>query len=86
MEGHGQIGATQNGRGVLDRVIALLLFGADIQEPYAGPIETQNGVGEGLAHHREIHQLFGGGADIGAAIQHHGLAAQGGPDGGDGGT
>src|SRR5476649_195000 len=70
--------------GAAHAVIALLLLGPDIEDADGGPCQAEDYMGEGLAHHREIHQLFVTGPDIGAHVQYDALAFEGGPNHGDG--
>ena len=76
----------QDVRRALHRVVALHVFGADIENADGRPLEAQDGAREGLAHHREIDQLLGADDDVRADVEHHALAALGRPQRRDGGT
>ena len=51
------------------------LFDADIEEADRRPFEAEQHARHGGAHHREIDQMLGIGADRGADIEHDGFAA-----------
>ena len=63
--------------------MTLDLLRADIEQADGGLQRAQHGAGEDISHDRELHQILGVAAEIGAEVEHHALAAQGREEGGD---
>ena len=74
----------QNGGGLSDLVDALHFLDADIEQPDRGLVDAEQCARHARAHQRELDELAGIGADIGANVEHDALALDGRPDGGDG--
>lgn len=78
-----QVRVAQHLGGELDVLVALHLFGANVQQGHQRRLHAEHDAGEGRAHDGEIDEMTRLGADIGADIENDGLAAHGGPQRGD---
>ena len=65
--------------GFAHRLEAFGFFDADIEEAYGRTIMAEQDARGGGAHHGQIDEVVGIGADRGADVEHHGFAAQGRP-------
>src|SRR5690606_730220 len=74
------------GMSLASLVGSLDLLDADVEQPYGRLLDVVKGPGHGGAHQRVFAKLPRGGADIGADVQHDALAADGRPQGSDGGA
>jgi hypothetical protein len=72
----GRADRAQQLAGALDRLVALDLFLADVQQPDARVLLAVDGRDQRAAHHRELQQVLGGAVDVGAEVQHGGVAAE----------
>ena len=69
--------AAQAGTGAAHRVIPLEVLRPHIQQPDRRLRQPQDRAREDVAHHGELHEVFGVALDVGAEVEHHAFAAPG---------
>ena len=84
VELRGDMAGAQRLGGAPQRVVALQLLGADIQQADGRRGQAKHGAGEHVAHDGELDQVAGVALHVGAEVQHHHVAARRGADGGHG--
>ena len=79
-----QVGALQPGVRLTHFLDALDLLDADIEQADGRPLDVEQRSCHGRAHEREIAELAGAGADVGADVEHDAFGFDGRPQGRDG--
>ena len=82
----GQVGPLQGGGGVLDGLVALEAFGADVENADRRLLQAQDVAREDLAHDGELHQVVGVAFHVRTEVEHDAFPAPGRKTAGDGGT
>ena len=60
----------EHGRGVLDRVMPLRVFGTDVEQRHARAVDAEDILGHDRSHDRVLEQVLGGTECIRAEVQH----------------
>ncbi len=69
-----EVGGFEELRRLLDDIVALDVFLADVQQAYGGTLDAVDGGDQRASHDRELDELLGGAVDVGAQVERRGHA------------